>query len=124
MVEFQKCPGEACGCMTGLAVFIELFQVDIGVAIGASRVQGFVYHGFTIAPGEVAFLAGNIYMFPGERESCCVVVIEDFIETIHHVAGFAIFIELAIVGIFLVAVAAISERRFFICYTRGVTFQT
>lgn len=66
MVEFQKFPFETFRGMAYLAIFIELFQMDIGMAVDAGHCQRFINYGFAISAGIMAFFTGNVLMFSSQ----------------------------------------------------------
>jgi hypothetical protein len=97
--------------MTVTAFPFKLTQVGIFMAIFASGSQGFIHDGFTFGAGEVTFITFEEAVFPGQRVIAGLVVIGTLFESLHHVAGPAVLLELSPVRVFAVTVAAIGKRQ-------------
>lgn len=113
-------PFESGSHMTTTTFLFKLSQVNILMAIVASRSQGFINNPFTIGTGDVAFIAGQGAVFAGQWVIAGLMIISTFFKSLHHVTGPAILFELSLVRVFAVTVAAIGKGHFAVFAAFGV----
>jgi hypothetical protein len=124
VVEFQEFPLKSCGKMAGLTLFSELPQVNVPMTTGTIDFQGFIDDGVAVSPGIMTFVTGNGTVFAGEGITAAIVVILIFFKSFHHMAGFAVFIELSPVGVSFMAVATIGKGQLTCFLPVGMTLFT
>jgi len=86
MVEFQFLEAEAPGGMAGIAAFIELLPVHVGMAVAANPGGRLVNRGLVFAFPGVAAPAGNTGVLAGQGVPRSLVVEGNLFESVHHMA--------------------------------------